>query len=37
VERSGKRWTEATAEAIVKLRPIYLSGDLDQYWAFHIQ
>lgn len=25
------------AEAIVKLRAIYLSGDLDQYWAFHVQ
>jgi len=31
------RWTEAMAEAIVKLRAIYLSGDLDQYWVFHVQ
>ena len=37
MERSGMRWTEAMAEAIVKLRAIYLSGDLDQYWLFHIQ
>jgi len=37
MERSGMRWTEAMAEAIVKLRAIYLSGDLDQYWAFHVQ
>ena len=37
MERSGMRWTEAMAEAIVKLRAIYLSGDLDQYWPFHIQ
>jgi hypothetical protein len=37
MERSGMRWTEAMAEAIVKLRAIYLSGDLDPYWAFHIQ
>ena len=37
MERSGMRWTEAMAEAIVKLRAIYLSGDLDQYWSFHIQ
>jgi hypothetical protein len=36
-ERSGMRWTEAMAEAIVKLRATYLSGDLDQYWTFHIQ
>jgi hypothetical protein len=37
MERSGMRWTEVMAEAIVKLRAIYLSGDLDQYWPFHIQ
>ena len=37
MERSGMRWTEGMAEAIVKLRAIYLSGDLDQYWAFHIK
>lgn len=37
MERSGMRWTEGRAEAIVKLRAIYLSGDLDQYWSFHIQ
>jgi len=37
MERSGMRWTEAMAEAIVKLRAIYLRGDLDQYWAFHVQ
>jgi hypothetical protein len=37
MERSGMRWTEAMAEAIVKLRAIYLSGDLDQYWPFPVQ
>jgi hypothetical protein len=37
MERSGMRWTEAMAEAIVKLRAIYLSGDFDVYWPFHIQ
>lgn len=37
MERSGMRWTEAMAEAIVKLRAIYLSGDFDQYWPFHIE
>lgn len=37
MERSGMRWTEAMAEAIVKLRAIDLSGDFDQYWPFHIQ
>jgi hypothetical protein len=29
MERSGMRWTEQMAEAIVQLRAIYLSGDFD--------
>jgi hypothetical protein len=37
MERSGMRWTESMAEAIVKLRAIYLSGDFDRYWEFHIE
>jgi len=37
MERSGMRWTEPMAEAIVKLRAIYLSGDFDHYWEFHIE
>ena len=36
MERSGMRWTPSMAEAIVKLRSLYLSGDLDDYWPFHI-
>ena len=36
MERSGMRWTEEMAEAIVQLRAIYLSGDFDRYWSFHI-
>lgn len=36
MERSGMRWTHAMAEAIVRLRAIYLSGDFDAYWSFHI-
>ena len=36
MERSGMRWTPAMAEAIVKLRSLYLSGDFDHYWSFHI-
>ena len=32
MERSGMRWTEKMAEAIVQLRAIYLSGDFDRYW-----
>ena len=37
MERSGMRWTEDMAEAIVQLRAIYLSGDFDAYWSFHIE
>ena len=36
MERSGMRWTPAMAEAIVKLRSLYLSGDFDDYWPFHL-
>ena len=31
------RWTELMAEAVVRLRAIYLSGDFDSYWPFHIR
>ena len=37
MERSGMRWTEKMAEAVVQLRAIYLSGDFDAYWLFHIE
>src|SRR5499433_3893917 len=37
MERSGMRWTEQMAEALVQLRAIYLSGDSDAYWEFHIE
>jgi hypothetical protein len=37
MERSGMRWTEPMAEAVVQLRAIYLSGDFDAYWLFHIE
>ena len=36
MERSGMPWTEQMAEAIVQLRAIYISGDFDRYWQFHI-
>jgi hypothetical protein len=36
-ERSGMRWTPETAEALLRLRAVYLSGDLDAYWEFHIK
>lgn len=37
MERSGMSWSAETAEAMVKLRAVYLSGDFDVYWRFHIQ
>jgi hypothetical protein len=36
MERSGMRWTIKTAEAMVKMRAAYLSGDFDEYWDYHI-
>lgn len=35
-ERSGMRWTIPTAEALLKLRAVRLSGDFDEYWEFHV-
>ena len=29
--------TPPMAEAILRLRAIYLSGDFDEYWDFHVQ
>ena len=36
MERSGMRWSAATAEPLLKLRSVYLSDDFDDYWAFHV-
>lgn len=36
MERSGMRWTQSMAEAVVRLRALYLSGDFDAYWTFHV-
>jgi hypothetical protein len=37
MERSGMQWTLQMAEAMLKLRATYLSGDFEEYWAFHIR
>jgi len=37
MERSGMRWTIDTAEALVRLRATYLSGDFEEYWRFHVE
>ena len=36
MERSGMRWSSQGAEAMVKMRAIYLSKDLEEYWNWHI-
>jgi len=35
-ERSGMRWTQETAEPLLRLRALHLSDDLDRYWDHHI-
>lgn len=37
MERSGMRWTPRMAEAMVKMRALYLSGDFEEYWDYHIE
>jgi hypothetical protein len=37
LERSGMRWSLPGAEAMIQLRSLYLSGDLDDYWDFHLE
>jgi len=37
MERSGMRWQIPGAEAVLKLRAIKLSGDMDEHWQFHIE
>jgi hypothetical protein len=36
MERPGMRWIQRTAEAMVKMRATYLSGDFEDYWKFHV-
>jgi hypothetical protein len=36
MERSGMRWGLEGGEAMIRLRSLYLSGDLDDYWDFHL-
>lgn len=36
MERSGMRWSEEGAEAMVKVRAVYLSGDFDEHWDYHV-
>jgi hypothetical protein len=33
---TGARWSLRGAEAVLKLRALRSSGDLDAYWVFHL-
>jgi hypothetical protein len=35
MELTGARWRLAGAEAVLRLRALYASGDFDAYWVFH--
>ena len=35
MDRTGARWGLKGAEAVLKLRSLYASGDLEDYWTFH--
>ena len=37
MDRTGARWRLRGAEAVLKLRSLYASGDLEDYWTFHEQ
>jgi hypothetical protein len=37
MERSGMRWTPTMAEAMLRLRATYLSGDFEAYWDYHVR
>jgi hypothetical protein len=34
---TGARWGLDGAEAILRIRALYSSGDFDEYWAFHVE
>jgi len=36
MERSGMRWTPSMAEAVLRLRAVYLSDHFEEYWRYHV-
>jgi hypothetical protein len=36
MERSGMRWTPAMAEAMLRMRATFPSGDFEEYWRYHV-
>lgn len=37
MDRTGARWSLPGAEAVLRLRSLHASGDMDAYWTFHLQ
>jgi hypothetical protein len=37
MDRTGALWSLAGAEAVLRLRSLVTSGDMDSYWAFHLE
>jgi len=36
LDTTGSGWSLRGAEALLRLRALRSSGDLDEYWAFHL-
>jgi hypothetical protein len=34
--RTGARWSLQGGEAVLRLRALWVNGDFDEYWAFHL-
>ncbi len=37
MDRTGARWSLAGAEAVLRLRSLVTTGDMDAYWVFHLE
>jgi len=37
MERTGASWGLEGAEAVLRLRAVYVSGDFEEYWQFHLR
>jgi hypothetical protein len=37
MEGTGMRWAVAGAESVLKVRAVYLNGDWDKFWEFHMR
>jgi hypothetical protein len=35
MDRTGARWRLKRAEAVLRIRSLRSSGDIEAYWAFH--